>query len=406
MFVIDGFGEVWRSNAEKDSWSNLLKPDNNQYRSLAAYDDVILLGSTNGIHRSVDGGLTFETVYDGPGNFLHRLGENNWIAHSGGLRVSRDNGITWNWIITRDQNGRQILNIQLVTFTDTSKGYLVDRNPARVYRYINEALWEELEPLHTTDIHAIHAKGNRVWLLGPDNQIQVSDDNGQSWSYQDVGLSVGLRSMSMIDENKGWIMTDSLGVLLHTKDGGTSWTTIDTGFDFQIYALDYLDEDRIWLTGSNSTILKSEDGGITFKKQSTPGIVNRDSFTIRTIKVLSDTSGFAAGDHGVILSYGKPLHSDNNNGEYGPDELILYQNYPNPFNPATTIRYVLGESASVQINVYTVTGQKLVTLINEERNAGVHDVIFSGKGLVSGLYFYTISLNGRLQGTRKMLLIK
>lgn len=410
MFVIDSFGEVWRSNEARDSWTNLRKPDNNQYRSLAAHDDVILLGSTNGILRSVDGGLTFETVYDGSGNYLHRLGENNWIAHSGGLRVSRDNGITWNWLDPRDQNGRQILNIQLVTFTDTSKGYLVDRNPTRVYRYINEALWEKLEPLHTAGIHAIHAIGDRVWLLGPDDQIQFSDDNGQSWSYKDVGLSVGLRSMTMMDENKGWIMTDSLGLLLHTTDGGNSWMPIDTGFDFQIHTLDYLDEDRIWLAGSNSTILKSEDGGTTFKKQRTPAIVNRSLFNLRTIKVLSDSSGLAAGDNGIILSYGKPLHSDNNDDENGPPEvpgkLVLYQNYPNPFNPSTTIKYYLMEPASIRVEIINVLGRRIKRLEPGMQNQGYHYLSVSGGELAAGMYMYAIFRDGVFSGTRKMLLVK
>jgi photosystem II stability/assembly factor-like uncharacterized protein len=410
MFVIDGFGEVWKSNAEKDSWTNLRKPDNDQYWSLAAGDDVILLGSRNGILRSVDGGLTFETVYDGSGISFHRFGENNWVANSYGLYISRDNGITWNGLNTRDQNGRRLLNIKLATFTDTSKGYLVDSYPMGVYRYINEALWEKLEPLHTADIHAIHAKGDRVWLLGPGNQIQVSDDDGQTWSYQDIVYDVGLRSMTMMDENKGWIMTDSLGLLLHTTDGGNSWTPIDTGFDFQIYALDYLDEDRVWLAGSSSTILKSEDGGTTFKKQSTPAIVNSGLFTLRTMKVLSDSSGLAAGDNGVILSYGKPLHPDNNDDENGPPEvpgkLVLYQNYPNPFNPSTTIKYYLMEPATIRVEIFNVLGHRIKRLEPGLQNQGYHYISVNGGELASGMYMYAIFRDGVFSGTRKMLLVR
>jgi hypothetical protein len=267
-----------------------------------------------------------------------------------------------------------------------------------------------LEPLHTADIHAIHAKGNHVWLLGPGNQIQVSDDDGQTWSYQEIVYDVGLRSMTMMDENKGWIMTDSLGLLLHTTDSGNTWTPINTGFDFQIYALDYLDEDRIWLAGSNSTILKSEDGGTTFKKQRTPATVNSGLFNLRTMKVLSDSSGLAAGDNGVILSYGKPLHPDNNDDENGPPEvpgkLVLYQNYPNPFNPSTTIKYYLMEPATIRVEIFNVLGHRIKRLEPGLQNQGYQYISVNGGELASGMYMYAIFRDGVFSGTRKMLLVR
>jgi hypothetical protein len=88
-----------------------------------------------------------------------------------------------------------------------------------------------------------------------------------------------------------------------------------------------------------------------------------------------------------------------------PAEFTLDQNYPNPFNPTTTIRFGLPESADVSLEVYTVLGQKVMTLVNENRTAGWHTVSFNGAGLSSGVYVYRIQAGGMVQ-TRKLMLVK
>jgi surface protein len=88
-----------------------------------------------------------------------------------------------------------------------------------------------------------------------------------------------------------------------------------------------------------------------------------------------------------------------------PAEFTLDQNYPNPFNPTTTIRFGLPESADVSLEVYTVLGQKVMTLVNENRSAGWHTVSFNGARLSSGVYVYRIQAGGMVQ-TRKLMLVK
>jgi surface protein len=88
-----------------------------------------------------------------------------------------------------------------------------------------------------------------------------------------------------------------------------------------------------------------------------------------------------------------------------PTEFTLDQNYPNPFNPTTTIRFGLPESADVTLEVYTVLGQRVMTLVNENRSAGWHTVSFNGAGLSSGVYVYRIQAGGMVQ-TKKLMLVK
>ena len=88
-----------------------------------------------------------------------------------------------------------------------------------------------------------------------------------------------------------------------------------------------------------------------------------------------------------------------------PVDFTLDQNYPNPFNPTTTIRFGLPEAADVRLEVYTVLGQKVKTLINENRSAGWHTVTLNASDLSSGVYVYRIQAGGVVQ-TRKLMLVK
>ena len=51
-----------------------------------------------------------------------------------------------------------------------------------------------------------------------------------------------------------------------------------------------------------------------------------------------------------------------------------------------------------------ILGRQVSVLVNERREAGVHEVKFDGSGLLSGVYFYRIEAGGFVQ-TRKLLLI-
>ena len=88
-----------------------------------------------------------------------------------------------------------------------------------------------------------------------------------------------------------------------------------------------------------------------------------------------------------------------------PDRLALDQNYPNPFNPTTIIGYTLSEAGPVSLSIYTMTGQRVATLVNELQAAGQHRHSWDASGFASGVYYYRLTANGR-EVTRKMTLIK
>jgi len=94
-----------------------------------------------------------------------------------------------------------------------------------------------------------------------------------------------------------------------------------------------------------------------------------------------------------------------NNAPGLPKRFALDQNYPNPFNPTTTIRYELPTSCNVSLRVYNILGQEVVTLVDEFQTAGFKSVRFSGAGLATGIYIYTLKA-GSFVAAKKLLLLK
>ena len=88
-----------------------------------------------------------------------------------------------------------------------------------------------------------------------------------------------------------------------------------------------------------------------------------------------------------------------------PKEFALSQNYPNPFNPSTTIKYELPQSSVVRLSVYDMLGREVSVLVNERRDAGVHEVKCDGSNLASGVYFYRLQAGDFVQ-SRKLTILK
>ena len=88
-----------------------------------------------------------------------------------------------------------------------------------------------------------------------------------------------------------------------------------------------------------------------------------------------------------------------------PSEFGLEQNYPNPFNAQTTIRYNLAAASDVMISVFDLLGRKIATPVNENQQAGSHQITWNAIDIPSGIYFYKIEASG-FTDSRKMLLLK
>jgi len=93
-----------------------------------------------------------------------------------------------------------------------------------------------------------------------------------------------------------------------------------------------------------------------------------------------------------------------------PDDYDLRQNYPNPCNPDTRIEFSLPEFDRISLEIFSITGKKMLTLFAGELAAGFYQVYWAGIDkygvpVASGIYFYTISSKNYF-ATRKLVILR
>ena len=88
-----------------------------------------------------------------------------------------------------------------------------------------------------------------------------------------------------------------------------------------------------------------------------------------------------------------------------PQEFSLSQNYPNPFNPSTMLRYGLPTSSDIKITLFNTLGQEVAQLHEGFQASGTHQIVVSGNGHSSGIYFVVLEAES-IQLKRKIVLLK
>jgi hypothetical protein len=176
-------------------------------------------------------------------------------------------------------------------------------------------------------------------------------------------------------------------------------------------------------------------GGIVLLLGNTYDLASRHDYSGRSlwpdapITTISDpgnigVTGGAGGDNrgGAIVPFWsfsggiKAIHTGRN-GVVGiitaidpqrsePVSFDLKQNYPNPFNPSTTIVYEITKTERVDLKVFDILGQEVATLVDELGHPGIHEVLWNGSGVASGVYYYRLKTESGGVVVRKMLLVR
>lgn len=175
------------------------------------------------------------------------------------------------------------------------------------------------------------------------------------------------------------------------------------------------DFDCLRLRNNEQFISQTILGGIVFASDTTASIeyswVSKSQYLIaqassqdgETNPNFTDASNFSR-----ITSSATGVASRNRDAL--PEEFALAQNFPNPFNPDTRITFEMREAAHAELAVYSLTGEKVRTLLASPLAAGTHAAVWDGKDqsgnrLASGFYLYRLQV-GNTQQTKRMLLVK
>ena len=136
--------------------------------------------------------------------------------------------------------------------------------------------------------------------------------------------------------------------------------------------------------------------------------LNGDSTQIDSI-LESNTLSSLLSDEGVISKpYYPPSDIFTETGsrfQNAPIDFNLNQNYPNPFNLRTIINYQLFKLSVVDLSIFNMLGEKVVTLISQEQPAGDYTVEWNALSFATGTYVYKLKA-GSFEQSRKMILLK
>jgi len=92
------------------------------------------------------------------------------------------------------------------------------------------------------------------------------------------------------------------------------------------------------------------------------------------------------------------------------DDFKLDQNYPNPFNQSTHISFKIPRAVYVDLSIYNILGEKVITLVNRVKFPGRHSVEWDGldessSEVPSGIYMLKLNA-GVFTEYKKMIIIK
>ncbi|MDP3148259.1 MAG: FG-GAP-like repeat-containing protein [Ignavibacteria bacterium] len=244
--------------------------------------------------------------------------------------------------------------------------------------------------------------------------------------------------ISSYDNTKAYIYLDADSVTFDASQlGKGSVVSIGTGgdinndgFDDFLIGSDGYKKDSVYIgkfvvffgkpnidTSYNFSIEGYQQYSSFAKNLSIPGDLNGDGYadvfvlapSYRNYDNVDSTVGRL-----YIYSY-KKVTGINKKDINPPTEFRLNQNYPNPFNPTTVLSFQLSVESYVTLKVYTLLGQELVVLKNNEiQSAGEQKIAFDANkyNLSSGVYFLEMNaVNTNSQTTQyhkeiKMLYLK
>ena len=344
---------------------------------------------------------TVQSTFTGDLRSIWMTDDNNgWVCGQSGKAMKTTNGgQSWENITIPGAGGQTMICTQ---FINVNTGWVFGSS----------------YPYKTTDGGATWVQGssnqgakwasmidaNTGWLISnsiSNTLVFKTTDGGTNWVQQSVPNPGNLWRIKMINANTGYICGDQ-GRLFRTTDG-ENWTVVTAPTANNYTTTDWTDVDNGVLGAGSGFSAKTSNGGQSWIVKNTGG-----SAVWRMNMVHPDTV-WSVQSFGFIFKYAKgsaPVGITVWENKV-PDNFVLKQNYPNPFNPATTIEFSMPRTGNVSLTVYDIKGNLVERIIdNITFNAGTVKHNFDGSKLSSATYFCLLTIDGKLAGTKKMILVK
>jgi photosystem II stability/assembly factor-like uncharacterized protein len=376
------------------------------------------VGYNGVILKTTNGGSNWNQQTSGTSNNLKQcsfVSENvGFIIDAGSLILNTTNGgSNWNQQISGTTN-----SLTSISIVNDSIGYICGLNRTLLKSTNGGNNWNSLSFLDSLNFHSIFfINSSTGWISAEDPTIIFGDsaliifkttNGGGNWFQQFSSQReyTPFQQIQFTDSLNGWMVLQAYAIdfsfIYKTNDGGNSWTYYPLGPNGG-YSIYFINKRNGWAAGIQNRIYNTNDGGITWNR---PNLL--PSFSYTSIFFSDSLNGWTFGDNGVILktTSGGVLTNFTNSSTEIPDKYFLSQNYPNPFNPTTNLEFGIAKLGFVSLKVYDVLGNEVKTLVNENKTSGNYKIEFSSNNLPSGIYFYSLIMNGNIIDTKRMILLK
>lgn len=323
-----------------------------------------------------------------------------YVTGTSGIVSKTTNGGI-NWMNTSGTS--TILDLYDIEFLNESTGYVFGYNGKGLKTTDGGNSWIDLNTnMGTSNIFgASFINVNTGWIVGNSGKVRKTTNGGDTFEIQNSGLGGIIFDVKMQDTNSGYL-SGYEGNLKRTTDGGNTWFQVNTPYTLTNYSISFIDGLNGMSLSTEGYLFKTSTGGDTWE------IIKTLSPQLSSVYMAASNTAYLCGSGGAIIRYGDVLTEvELTFSNTLPDDFFLEQNYPNPFNPSTTIRFGIPRQGLVSLKVYDMAGREVANLINNQQmNAGQITKSFDGSSLSSGVYFYSLIVDGKMIATKKMVLIK
>ena len=132
--------------------------------------------------------------------------------------------------------------------------------------------------------------------------------------------------------------------------------------------------------------------------------INRYDGTGTFIDVFASGNGLLA-PNGLVFGPAIAITSVDKIEGKTPKNFKLNQNFPNPFNPSTIINFDINEPSHVNLSIFSISGQIVATLIDDDLAAGNYNSAWDANNSSSGIYFYRLQTENHTL-IKKMVLLR
>ena len=194
-----------------------------------------------------------------PGSIV--IGTYNPGSTKSKLYVSIDRGRNWKTEYFPDVAGMvvEIASDSLVLISSVDQIYKSD---------ISCKVFQPLGPRFSSSIQEIKVAPNGNIVVGTLRELQLSTDNGQTWSTKLLNTTRSYNSINMFADGTGFVVGDDL---YRTSDHGYTWTGLGIS-GFTPKHAGFYDGQNGFIVGSNQKIYRTRNAGITFEEVTFPGL--------------------------------------------------------------------------------------------------------------------------------------